>query len=92
MVPPTVRRLVEQGRIMASDHFHREQEISIFDAEHAILNAYYCEKQRDELRQARYKYIIYGDSLAGSPIAVVGKVVTLEERVFFIITAYFLRN
>ena len=62
------------------------------DIENANLNAYFCEKQKDEMKQAKYKYCIYGDSLSGNPIVVVGKIMSIDEEMFFVITAYVRRK
>jgi len=88
VVPPKIISLVKRGKVVFSQHFTYDKDVSIADVENAIFNAYYCERQKDELKQAKYKYCIYGNSVKGDPIIVVGKVVTIEEEVFFVITAY----
>ena len=62
------------------------------DIENAILNAYFWETHKDEMKQVKYKYCIYGDSLGGNPIVVMGKILNFDDEVFFVITAYVRRK
>lgn len=88
VVPFKILSLVKRNKIIFSRHFVYDKNLSVADVENAILNAFYCEKQKDALKQAKYKYCIYGPSVTGDPIVVVGKIITIEENVFFVITAY----
>lgn len=87
-VPVKILSLIKRNKVIFSRHFVYDKNLSVADVENAILNAYYCEKRKDELRQARYKYCIYGHSIKGESIVVVGKIINFEEHVFFVITAY----
>jgi len=91
IIPAKIISLVKRDKIVFSHHFTYDKSLLIADVEHAILNAYYCEKQKDELKQAKYKYCIYGNSLEGRPIVVIGKIISINEEVFFVITAYLRR-
>jgi hypothetical protein len=92
IVPQKIKSLIRQNKTIFSQHFVYDKDLSVPDVENAILNAYFCEKQKDEMKQAIYKYCIYGDSLSGKPIVVMGKIMSIDEEEFFVITAYVRRK
>lgn len=91
-VPEKVKRLAKEGHIIFSDHFYFEQEISVADVENILINGYYYEKEKDETKQTKYKYIVHGDTMSGFPAIVVGKIVRFEAENVFVITAFLRRK
>jgi hypothetical protein len=53
---------------------------------HSILYGKVHKKERDELKEARYKYTIIGPSVGGHAVYSCGKIVQREGTQYFIIT------
>ena len=89
VLPREIAELISKGEIVYSEHYRNEMEVSVEDILFCLLeSAYFVQKQKDEKIQSKYKWIIYGESLAGQPMRVVGKIIIIEKKKFFIITAF----
>lgn len=57
IVPHKIISLVRQNKTVFSSHFVYDKNLSVADVETAILNAYFCEKQKDEMKQAKIQVL-----------------------------------
>ena len=82
------KECVRENRYVVTLHGEEEMdedELSIFDVERAILTGIIIEKQKDSEKE-EWKYIIRGQTIDGSVIAIVAKLSLTNKMV--IITVY----
>jgi len=73
-----LKNYIRQNRYIITLHAEEEMnedELSIFDVEHAILTGSIIERQKDAAR-TEWKYIVRGQSIEGSAVVVVTKIST----------------
>ena len=88
-VPKTVLQLIRQERILFSKKAWSQILNGMFtldDLIYSIIHGVLIKKEKDELEQSSYKYIIIGPALSGTPIYSCGKIITHEEKSYFVIT------
>lgn len=82
------KECIRENRYIVTLHGEEEideDELSIFDVERAVLTGVIIERQKDS-EKGEWKYIIRGQAIDGSIIAIVSKLSPTNKRV--IITVY----
>lgn len=93
-VPKTVLQLIRQEQILFSKKAWSQIVNGMFsldDLIHSIINGKLVKKEKDELEQASYKYVIIGPALSGTPLYSCGKIITHGENNYFVITFHEVR-
>jgi hypothetical protein len=88
-VPEEIIYLIERDLFLFSQKAEQLLEFGQFsfeDLKHSLLNGYVRKKERDETREARYKYTIIGPARSGEAIYSCGKIVRRQGKQYFIIT------
>jgi hypothetical protein len=88
-VPRPILELIASGQIGFSGKAQWQLATGFFELDdlvHSILNGVVRKKERDEKRQAKYKYTIIGPSLSGAPLYSCGKIIGRTQTVYFVIT------
>lgn len=70
-----MRELVRRSRYVMTAHGRQEMQaddLGLFDVEHCILTGHIIERQRDR-RSREWKYLVQGETLAGSVAITVAK-------------------
>ena len=83
-----LKECVRENRYVVTLHGEEEMdedELSIYDVERAILTGAIMEKQKDS-EKGEWKYIVHGQTIDGSEIAVVTKLSPTNKMI--IITIY----
>ena len=93
-VPALIKDLIKHRRIILSGKARDQLTTGRFDTDdlvNAILHGNVIKKEKDERQRAQYKYTIVGPACSGEPMYSCGKVVTLLEKNYFIITFHEMR-
>ena len=88
-VPKRILELVMAKRIAFSGKAQWQLATGFFDFDdliNSILNGAVTKKERDEKKQAKYKYTIIGPSLSGQPLYSCGKIIGKTQKVYLVIT------
>jgi len=88
-VPDQITNLVKDHQVLFSVKARHQLDIGAFDSDdliHSVLYGKLVKKERDERKASHYKYTIIGPSRSGTHIYSCGKIVSLLEKAYFIIT------
>jgi hypothetical protein len=88
-VPEEIIYLIERDLLLFPQKAEQLLEFGRFsfeDLKHSLLNGYVRKKERDETREAQYKYTIIGPARSGETIYSCGKIVRRQGKQYFIIT------
>ena len=83
-----LKACVKENKYIMTLHAEEEMnddELSIFDIEHAILTGEIIEKQKDHNRD-EWKYLVHGKAINSDPITVVVKITATDKML--IITVF----
>ncbi len=87
--PNQIISLVKDHQVLFSAKARHQLDTGIFDSDdliHSVLDGEVIKKERDEKKISGYKYTIIGPSRSGVPIYSCGKIISLLEKAYFIIT------
>ena len=88
-VPKQIVELVRGQCILLSEKARYALDTGNFDTDdlvYSIIHGKVAKKEIDETKQSYYKYIIIGPSKSGIPLYSCGKIVTVDQKKYFIIT------
>lgn len=89
IVPTQIKELIKQHRVILSGKARQQLTTGRFDTDD-LLNSILCgdlvKKEKDEQNQARYKYTIIGPACSGEQLYSCGKIITMLEKTYFVIT------
>ena len=88
-VPNRIKDLIKQHRIIFSGKARDQLTTGRFDTAdllNSIWHGHVIKKEKDEQKRAQYKYTSVGPACCGEPLYSCGKMVTLLEKTYFIIT------
>lgn len=89
-----IRALVRSDRIRFSGKAAQslmEGPWTLEDFRHSILCGHIDKRERDETRVAKYKYVIIGPALNGTPLYSCGKIIKRAGMEYFVITFHKVR-
>jgi hypothetical protein len=88
-VPDRIRKLVMARQVGLSGKAQWQLATGPYDLDdliNSILSGVVAKKERDEKKQAKYKYTIIGPSLSGDPLYSCGKIMGGSHKIYFVIT------
>lgn len=78
-VPSQIVELVTHGKMVLSEKARRQADsypwFTTVDLENSIIHGRVIKKEKDERKESKYKYVIVGPAINGSPVYSCGKVV-----------------
>lgn len=93
-VPDQIISLVKDHQVLFSAKARHQLDTGIFDTDdliHSVLYGEVIKKERDEKKISGYKYTIIGPSRSGTLIYSCGKIISLLEKTYFVITFHEMR-
>jgi len=88
-VPDRILELVTARQVAFSKKAEWQLATGPFELDdliNAILHGTVTKKERDEKKQAKYKYTIIGPSLSGRLLYSCGKILSTPKRLYFVMT------
>lgn len=94
-VPSQIVELVKLGRWVLSEKARKQADsypwLTTEDLENSIIHGTVLKKERDERKEAQYKYVIGGPAINGAPVYSCGKRVKRGSQFYFVLTFHELR-
>lgn len=89
IVSKQIKDLVKKRRVIFSNKARHQLDVDKFDSDdliNSILHGKVVKKEKDERREAQYKYTIIGPARSGVSIYSCGKIAKVLKKNYFIIT------
>lgn len=89
-VPGQIVDLVKEGKLVLSEKARTQADLDPWltteDLENSIIHGTVLKKEKDERKEAKYKYTIAGPAINGALVYSCGKIVKRGSQFYFVLT------